>query len=1069
MSRRTMLRALIKSYRRTIMKILPIMTCLCIPLVFPHTGLSAEIALEHSLYHEDFETGELNGWASYPPWQDTAFDPWIRPSKIVPGDNNVSLEQTVNAFWTEDTYAGMQKRLRIHLVSGDTISFRFYVKSNQRAEYVSVRIASGESGMLEYRIPTPESNRWITVTLSYSDVIRVNPQVERRTVIDLNALAILVKIPDADKNMKHFFSIDDIVVRGSHAVPFQFIEPDVYRLSEWKQCIPKLHYRKGDMFTIRGQWPVDADEITYTLSLFTDRHTVLKSGSFSERNEVWSLKPFRIPFDTGMYLMTMQALKKREVVAHEECTLFVKPENIGGKHPRLWFDDEKKQWIRNRLASDRFSSVADDIRKQAESSRESLPVEDVVFLFDQLHPEYFLEGQLYRFWFDSLSKYDNAVYNNALAYTFFNDREAGDYAKEVMLRTCRFPYWAHPWVFRMGWHSYYAVSESGKWHALAYDMIYDLLTEDERRIIRKGLLKNVIIPNHLGYVEDNRVVSNTSNWIAMLTGGSLISQAAIWDDGADVGTLEPYFTGALLKFADMIQKSIDPSGAYGEGGYFGVTFRRWSESFPVLENVFNMDFSEQVRGVYEHPIWAGFIKDKKVFQTGDSGGFGITSGSYFVEKLDDPLLSWAYNHLKGGNSFWDVLYETEQVRQKSPYDLNPVRLFKNTGITVLKSGWEPDDFLFIMQTGSFYNHQHHHQGNAFIADRGSVFTDRRSGSHYWYYSLDPLYLPWFIQPCGYSTILIDNNNMGQRAGDPIGMAQGFEDRAYIHQFLDGEHASFVSGDIGRLYWGKVRSLRRNVLYLKPRVVLMLDTVEPAERDVDVTLLYQAIQLDDIEEGKTSSKIRKDNATMHISHLHPERITTEAREVPHYIWTVVNRGEDSGKLEREGMLALTASTDRAPLVIANLLTSTVEGEPDVHSERRDGCIGGTVNGIPFVFSTRIGDTYDYNGFETDALAVTQTGNTIFATLCTRLMNEGKTVIVSTKPITCEVKQGTIRYCLAEKSDVTIGVTSPPERITISDSNANVIRKITKQREMRYNAGTATITVSLSTGEGAIVVH
>ena len=311
--------------------------------------------------------------------------------------------------------------------------------------------------------------------------------------------------------------------------------------------------------------------------------------------------------------------------------------------------------------------------------------------------------------------------------------------------------------------------------------------------------------------------------------------------------------------------------------------------------------------------------------------------------------------------------------------------------------------------------------------------------------------------------------MGQRAGDPIGMADGFDDRAYIYQFLDGEHASFVSGDIGRLYWGKVKSLRRNVLYLKPRVVLMLDTVVPSERDVDVTLLYQAINLDDIEAGNKMSRINKDTAVMNILHLHPQHVAAEAREVPHYIWTVTNRSGDNDHLEREGMLAVTATTDRSPLVFANLLTSTVDGEPDVDTKRFDGCIGGAVDGIPFVFSTSVGNPYVYNGLKTDALAVTYDDNALFAALCTLLENDGKTVLASTEPITCEVNQGTVRYCLADKSEVTIGVASRPGSVTITDCTTNKTRKITNHRELHYNSETATITLSLPEGEGVISIQ
>ena len=59
-------------------------------------------------------------------------------------------------------------------------------------------------------------------------------------------------------------------------------------------------------------------------------------------------------------------------------------------------------------------------------------------------------------------------------------------------------------------------------------------------------------------------------------------------------------------------------------------------------------------------------------------------------------------------------------------------------------------------------------------------------------------------------------------GDPLVFANGFNDHAFMVHFLDGSDAAFSCGDIGRLYWGKVKQMRRNVLYLKPRTLLMLD-------------------------------------------------------------------------------------------------------------------------------------------------------------------------------------------------------------------------------------------------------
>lgn len=50
----------------------------------------AEVALEPCTYTENFEAHLLGAWASYPLWQDTAYDPNFRINAIVPGDANLS-------------------------------------------------------------------------------------------------------------------------------------------------------------------------------------------------------------------------------------------------------------------------------------------------------------------------------------------------------------------------------------------------------------------------------------------------------------------------------------------------------------------------------------------------------------------------------------------------------------------------------------------------------------------------------------------------------------------------------------------------------------------------------------------------------------------------------------------------------------------------------------------------------------------------------------------------------------------------------------------------------------------
>jgi hypothetical protein len=372
------------------------------------------------------------------------------------------------------------------------------------------------------------------------------------------------------------------------------------------------------------------------------------------------------------------------------------------------------------------------------------------------------------------------------------------------------------------------------------------------------------------------------------------------------------------------------------------------------------------------------------------------------------------------------------------------------GTTVFKSGWENDDFVFVMRTGAFYNHQHLDQGAFWLADRGTLFLEERHGSSYYD---DPLYQPWYTQSVGHSTILIDGNQQSQRVGDPLVFADGFNDFARVTHFLDGEFASFSAGDIGRLYWGKVKSLERNMLYLKPRMVLMLDTTIPAERDADVTLLYQTAYLNDITAGEKYSTITKSGISLYFMHLAPEKVTAAAEETPHYLSTLMRQNP----LQKEGMLTVTARTDRIPLVMANLLTTTKGEKPDFTSEAKNGCMVGKAAGVDFSFNTRPGFVYNAGPVSTDAVAAAWKGPVTFAARCTSLSRDGKALVESKEPITCEVSVSSMKYYLSAEADVALAAASAPQSVTV---NGKAVAGT------RYDAAKKMVTVKLPAGEGVV---
>jgi hypothetical protein len=366
------------------------------------------------------------------------------------------------------------------------------------------------------------------------------------------------------------------------------------------------------------------------------------------------------------------------------------------------------------------------------------------------------------------------------------------------------------------------------------------------------------------------------------------------------------------------------------------------------------------------------------------------------------------------------------------------------------------DFVFVMRTGAFYNHQHLDQGSFYLADRGIMFIEDQPIKNSSYYA-DPLYQSRFIQPVAHSTILVDHNPQSQRTGDPLRFAPGFDDHAFISQFLDSKGVAFSSGDIGRLYWGKVGSLTRNVLYLKPRTLLMLDVAVPARKDVDITLLYHTAHLKDIEPGRSASKITKDGYSLHIMHLAPDSLQVKAVRTPHFLNTLLKEKP----LVKEGMLTVTGRTEGRPLVMANLLTTTVAGAaPDVAAERHDGFVEGNASGRRFAFSTRPGQLYRAGSSQTDALAITWNGTDTFAAMATLLRKDGKLVIKAGFPLTFDLSGDSISYYAGQAGNLMIGVKGRASSVALNGKPVT---------DFSYDRQKQAIIMKVPKGKGLIVIR
>ena len=156
--------------------------------------------------------------------------------------------------------------------------------------------------------------------------------------------------------MPIYFGLDDVVFEGARPSQFQFAEPKMHKLSEWKPYIPDAHYKKGDTLTLRGRWPFAADRVDLTVADFTKKTRTVGRGALRAKGGEWT-GAVKLDLSEGLYLATLAGYSGKDKIAETEFTIFIDPPGLAAKHPRLWFNPVNAAAVKARFAEERFKRL----------------------------------------------------------------------------------------------------------------------------------------------------------------------------------------------------------------------------------------------------------------------------------------------------------------------------------------------------------------------------------------------------------------------------------------------------------------------------------------------------------------------------------------------------------------------------------------------------------------------------------------------------------------------------------------------------------------------------------------
>ena len=1029
-------------------------------------------SLMSSDYHESFDNRELNAWASYPPNQDTAYDPYVYPGTIKPADQNICLVAKVQPPWSQTQRIGAVKRLDLTFDRSSSISFRYFIKTAFDCSALTVHLPTTDNARYIFTIKNPLAMQWEDCHISWDDILSQNEGLSNREQFTLSALAIQAEFPETDPDMPIYLGLDDIEIHALKMPEFTFTTPKMHVLSEWKERIPDKHYRVGDTLTIEGSYEnIAADALTLSITPFLDRTKTVYEGALKKSSGGrWRSKDIQIAakrFTPGFYRGEISAKSKRELLSTTSFTLLVVSENASQKHPRLLYNSDEIPALRERLNDTKFADVRRHIAEDAVEYRKTVTPDKTVYDFNQFPEKGWLES--IQEWAGSIREPREALFHNALAHSLLEDGDAGPYCRDMMLALARFPEWNHPWMENRGFHTYYPLGQFAESFSIAYDLAWNEMSESERREVRQGLVNNFIRPAYESYVVDDLVTSNSSNWIAHIVGGALVAVAAIYGDDADYGDCEPWLSGLLLKQHKYITHAFGRDGSYGEGfRYFNFAMQSFAKTLPVIDRLFNIDFSGPMREGHLETLWTTNYGNNLTFSFGDTEPYlkqestarwigsqngPMNSWAWLVEKTGDPVLAWLYHHLKDYDTIQELLHETDAVPVKAPDTLGNVKFFHDVGTAVFRSGWDADDFLFVFRSGPFYNHQHMDQGSFFLADYGRIFLEERYDGEHHYYD-DPIYRSHTIQTIGHNSILIDRNPQSQKTGDPANFAIGMNDQAELSSWLDTESFAFAAGDLERVYFRDVEKIRRNVLYIKPRTILLVDEIHPAGGDIEASLIFRSKWMKDIALHDGFSTFHKDGGTLFAYHLTAPSTSIAKISEPHQKSQFKLR-----PLKERGYLQVSAKTDGKALVMGTILSATPNtSAPDLTVDGGNAKIESPEKTI-LVSVARDENAVTLNDYSSDGVFLaldTQTGEVI-TSAATQLERQGKALITLDSPATLSYSEQagklTLSCHLKKASTLTLFVQEKPRHISI---NGEQVRKI------KYNRKRSTVTIPVEAG-------
>jgi len=1058
---------------------------------------SAQKPLDRIQYtlSDDFETGELFGWETYPYAQDIAFDAlyFARQSPTY-HNSKYALARPVKASDATELYQGFTKRLNLYTTTTTRVKAAVYFQSDRNPQTLELSLGTFDGHRYLHTIQNPTANQWVELDIPAKD-FQMNGQSlgsgEHIQVITIKASYLMVYYL-----YTYTILMDNFSINGERQQHFVGVKPASTDFNMFDISILNKHFFYGDVLSLTTR-PEEKTQLQQVKGKLIDSHgMVVKDNiSFSKRGEEWtneSIHSFTEQDVAGQWEILLTGQKEAGTEVRWGFK-FLMPGKHVTDHPRLFFSKEELQ---KRLTNEK-SPVAKGILDNALKDTGFMKVDiEAINEGEDMTVNNLIGGPYSKtavgfnaigMWLNPMDALGNVIKEGSFRYAFTHDAAAGEKAKKALLKLCSFSKWNNNWMLDRKFWTYYPVGYTIKSVAYGYDMLYDLLSIEDRAFVREAIINKGLKLFYRDMVEMNRMPSNMTNHIAVIVAGYGLAATAIYGDDPDNPYLEPYLSGIITKAKTFIDRTYYKDGSYGEpkSSYMDMATRDIVELLATLERNFGVDYSTttNVENFYKYPLQATYSSDLiQNYGDGQRHYSGFTQGhaEWFVKRTGNPFL---YSYVKpfweaGKGGYLGYLWFRDDIILASRETLPESKVFGAQGM-VMRSGWSDSSTVITTRVGPNSNHYHYDQGSFQVMTNGNeLLADPGVGRSGYYANLD--YLIYNIQAIGHNVLLVDHDPESQTPADyDNGIAALRDWPRMVHSFA-GKIADASEADLTTVYKNKLKSYIRTLLYTKSGPLFLFDQVKSSSSEGHVfDWLFHAPQ-----DEHNQRSINYSNQQITIDHP-SARLTMEVVS-PEIASSVIRDRDDEGtdslhtaKEFPESYISLSSKPNLSEVNFFAVLfpeAKPVAGDfnsrPKTMRLDAEGWIGARVERQGAVdlgfFRTGNNATGTVGGFTTDAKRFTASfdgAGTLLKTYFEGSSLSGSGLSVkSTVPVTCAIAQGSsgtdLEVQSAKATTLTISFTTQPSRIFLNGSSVST---------WKYDAGTKTLNLQVPVGRNDLSIQ